>query len=430
MNNSDGKEIEPSMPNYSIVNSFYKNTRQMNTNQPDIYDLQITKQPAFTEISLIYSYTTILQVEHKSYVEMRIALIKQFIGQAVISICRFNKLACINLRFENYKPTHLAELSDVLRNTKIVRSVSDPFKYHDYSSCLLLKLSQPKRITNAPHSLELQPSNLELQAGNTKSTEYLVVETARFAYMHLYMWDTVELALKLASSTLQYKYYDNFAILTIKSKTNTELQKIIKNLILLAYKIVYIKSINNNIEILNKNMKIVNRQDTNQEWQSNILVPPKIGEFIRGKRDGKLRKIETKTECEIKIEIKEIAGNEIMEIRIKGRTTRLISGLEMILGELPIEESCWINGKYHKSIIGKKGKTIQEIIKKYDVYVRFIRQEEMETRNTRQNVELQAQFKNVKNIEKIKKELYEMIGKEYKEKMNEVHCAVLTGIFK
>lgn len=74
-----------------------------------------------------------------------------------------------------------------------------------------------------------------------------------------------------------------------------------------------------------------------------------------------------------------------------------------------------INKKYHKKIIGASGKLIQEIMKKYNIYVKFMNEEEDGC-----NVMMKTPRKNIDGLEKIKEEIFGIASIKYKKQNGEM----------
>ncbi|KAF8922320.1 cytoplasmic protein [Mucidula mucida] len=96
-------------------------------------------------------------------------------------------------------------------------------------------------------------------------------------------------------------------------------------------------------------------------------------EFISGKKNGKINKIMQTTNVKIKFET---FNDHNFLIDISGPDGSVLSGLSLLQEELPAEISFHVPEAYHKRIIGVGGRSIQRIMKKYGVYVKFSNAEE------------------------------------------------------
>lgn len=95
-----------------------------------------------------------------------------------------------------------------------------------------------------------------------------------------------------------------------------------------------------------------------------------IKEFISGKKDGKLIKIMKETGVSISLLPDQLEG--LIEICLVGGEARpVIRALSLLTGEFPSETSFFICETHHKRLIGHGGRTIQRVMKKYAVYIKF-----------------------------------------------------------
>jgi hypothetical protein len=142
-------------------------------------------------------------------------------------------------------------------------------------------------------------------------------------------------------------------------------------------------------------------------------------EFISGKKNGKINKIMQTTNVKIKFE----TFNEYnFVIDIAGSDAAALNGLSLLQEELPAEVSFHVPESYHKRIIGVGGRSIQRIMKKYGVYVKFSNAEEFAAlggyNDNEDNVVARTPAKNAINLENLKQSVMEL-----------VHPKVFKGIF-
>jgi len=121
------------------------------------------------------------------------------------------------------------------------------------------------------------------------------------------------------------------------------------------------------------------------------------GEFVCGRKCGKLRKIAKM--CGGDLGIVNRDRKDIVITMANGEIAPCVRGLEM---EYPVKRRFYLDERYHKKIIGAKGINIQTIMKKYNVYVRFHSRCADDG-----NVELIAPFKNSHYFESVRREILE-----------------------
>ncbi|GBE78141.1 hypothetical protein BKA93DRAFT_733553 [Sparassis latifolia] len=143
-------------------------------------------------------------------------------------------------------------------------------------------------------------------------------------------------------------------------------------------------------------------------------------EFISGKKNGKINKIMQTTNVKIKFE----TFNEYnFLIDISGNDASVLQGLTLLQEELPAEISFHVPESYHKRIIGVGGRSIQRIMKKYGVYVKFSNAEEFAAmggyNDNEDNVVARTPAKNAMNLENLKQSVMELVNPKDKDYMNE-----------
>ncbi|KAF8343016.1 uncharacterized protein EI90DRAFT_3031069 [Cantharellus anzutake] len=131
-------------------------------------------------------------------------------------------------------------------------------------------------------------------------------------------------------------------------------------------------------------------------------------EFISGKKNGKINKIMSSANVKIKFES---VNEHNFLIEVAGTDAGTIYGLRLLQEELPAEMSFHVPEAYHKRIIGVGGKTIQRIMKKYGVYVKFNSADELvaASLDDEENVLARTPAKNALNLDQLKASVMEMI---------------------
>ncbi|CCM02197.1 uncharacterized protein FIBRA_04277 [Fibroporia radiculosa] len=139
-------------------------------------------------------------------------------------------------------------------------------------------------------------------------------------------------------------------------------------------------------------------------------------EFISGKKNGKINKIMQTTNVKIKFET---FNDHNFLIDIAGNDLSVIQGLGLLLEELPAEISFHVPEAYHKRIIGVGGRSIQRIMKKYGVYVKFSNAEEFAAmggyNDNEDNVIARTPAKNAINLDNLKQSVMELVNPKDKD---------------
>lgn len=98
---------------------------------------------------------------------------------------------------------------------------------------------------------------------------------------------------------------------------------------------------------------------------------------------------------------------------LAGNDGGAISGLLLLQEELPAEISFHVPETYHKRIIGVGGRSIQRIMKKYGVYVKFSNAEEFAALggygDNEDNVIARTPAKNAINLDNLKQAVMELV---------------------
>jgi hypothetical protein len=134
-------------------------------------------------------------------------------------------------------------------------------------------------------------------------------------------------------------------------------------------------------------------------------------EFISGKKNGKMNKIMQTTGVKIKFET---FNDHNFLIDIAGSDVSALAGLAQLQEELPAEISFHVPESYHKRIIGVGGRSIQRIMKKYGVYVKFSNAEEFAAlggyNDNEDNVVARTPAKNAMSLENLKQSVLELVN--------------------
>ncbi|KAH9921957.1 uncharacterized protein BXZ73DRAFT_91658 [Epithele typhae] len=143
-------------------------------------------------------------------------------------------------------------------------------------------------------------------------------------------------------------------------------------------------------------------------------------EFISGKKNGKINKIMQTTNVKIKFET---FNEHNFLIDIAGSDVSVLQGLTLLQEELPAEVSFHVPESYHKRIIGVGGRSIQRIMKKYGVYVKFSNAEEFAAmggyNDNEDNVIARTPAKNAMNLDNLKQAVMELVNPKDKDYINE-----------
>ncbi|KAF9535578.1 cytoplasmic protein [Crepidotus variabilis] len=139
-------------------------------------------------------------------------------------------------------------------------------------------------------------------------------------------------------------------------------------------------------------------------------------DFISGKKNGKINKIMQTTNVKIKFET---FNDHNFLIDIAGPDGSVLQGLALLQEELPAEISFHVPEGYHKRIIGVGGRSIQRIMKKYGVYVKFSNAEEFAAlggyNDNDDNVVARTPAKNAANLENLKQSVMELVAPKDKD---------------
>lgn len=113
----------------------------------------------------------------------------------------------------------------------------------------------------------------------------------------------------------------------------------------------------------------------------------------------------------VKIKFETFNDNNFL-IDIASNDVGIMHGLTLLQEELPAEISFYVPEAYHKKIIGVGGKSIQRIMKKFGVYVKFNSAEELATASldSEENVVARTPAKNALNLDNLKQAIMELVN--------------------
>jgi KH domain len=156
---------------------------------------------------------------------------------------------------------------------------------------------------------------------------------------------------------------------------------------------------------------ILPHQAFHHEIRFQIELANEHREFISGKKNGKINKIMQTTNVKIKFET---FNDYNFLIDIASNDASILQGLTLLQEELPAEISFHVPESYHKRIIGVGGRSIQRIMKKYGVYVKFSNAEEFAAmggyNDNDDNVVARTPAKNAINLDNLKQSVMELVN--------------------
>lgn len=144
-----------------------------------------------------------------------------------------------------------------------------------------------------------------------------------------------------------------------------------------------------------------NQIDANSSFTTRFVVDAETSGFLSGKKYGKINKIIKNTETEIEIQNTDI--NFYQYSLFHTNINRMLDAINLLNLEYPCYHLFNIDYKHHKKIIGTSGKHIQRIMKKYDVYVKFMNEKEAQLYP--ENVICKTPQKNKNNLKLIQEEI-------------------------
>lgn len=147
-------------------------------------------------------------------------------------------------------------------------------------------------------------------------------------------------------------------------------------------------------------------------------------EFVSGKKNGKLNKIMNTARVNIVFD----GFNEYnFYIDVRGQQyDTTMYGLELVEMELPASLSFHVPDQYHKRIIGIGGQHIQQLMKKYSVFVKFSNAHDRgpvigkeDEAMKLDNVICRTPSRNAFNLELVKQEIMDMVNRPDAEQVTE-----------
>jgi hypothetical protein len=147
-------------------------------------------------------------------------------------------------------------------------------------------------------------------------------------------------------------------------------------------------------------------------------------EFVSGKKNGKINKIMNSSNIQIVFD-----GfndyNFYIDVRGSDFSTTMY-GLSLVEAELPASLSFHVPDQYHKRIIGIGGQHIQQLMKKYSVFVKFSNAHDRgpvvgkEDDSVKlDNVICRTPSRNAQNLELVKQEIMDMVNRPDAEQVTE-----------
>ncbi|KAK7205673.1 hypothetical protein BZA70DRAFT_246995 [Myxozyma melibiosi] len=149
-------------------------------------------------------------------------------------------------------------------------------------------------------------------------------------------------------------------------------------------------------------------------------------EFIAGKKNGKINRIMSTSHVWIRF-VPFTEYNFYVELAAADYTAALY-GIQLLEEELPAEISFYVPEMYHRSIIGPSGQQIQQLMRKYNVFVKFSNAYEQapslgsdqssqpsdasssSSSSKIDNVVVRCPSKNKDNLEPAKEEIFEILS--------------------
>lgn len=132
-------------------------------------------------------------------------------------------------------------------------------------------------------------------------------------------------------------------------------------------------------------------------------ISASIEEFICGKKNGKINKVAKESLCTVQIK-KEPSPQDISLV-IQGTARNVDFALGLVEDELPAEYAFYLHEKHHKRIIGYGGKSIQRLMKRHGVYIKFDN-----GARKKNNVVIRTPKKNKDSLHRMYKEVMELAG--------------------
>lgn len=130
------------------------------------------------------------------------------------------------------------------------------------------------------------------------------------------------------------------------------------------------------------------------------------------------------TNTSVKIKFESLNEHNFL-IDVSGSSAlNVLRGLTLLQDELPAELAFHVPEAYHKRIIGVAGRSIQRIMKKYGVYVKFNSAEEMRALalDDEENVLARTPAKNALNLDQLRASIMELVPAKDKDFIVDTVC--------
>lgn len=209
--------------------------------------------------------------------------------------------------------------------------------------------------------------------------------------------------------------------------TNGELDRAAQSsgaVLLVSAKGVTIQVFGTHIQVRHALSTLCHARRTGYQIKYSLTNDEDVREFVSGKKDGKLIKIMKETG--VCMSLRSLDAIHRIEFELVGdEAATLLVALDMLMGESPAELSFYLNDLHHKRLIGHGGKTIQRVMKKHAVYIKFLSPEEALEQagpdakslpamvaERLPNVIVRTPAKNEAALEAAREEIYEMAEEE------------------
>ncbi|ODV88013.1 hypothetical protein CANARDRAFT_26178 [[Candida] arabinofermentans NRRL YB-2248] len=231
--------------------------------------------------------------------------------------------------------------------------------------------------------------------------------------------EEVEMATDKFMSLMSCFYSAKYQLNTAKSSSTTDINKLLTFTDQLSFNsdtIVSLSKFNDdwvfqvigrssNIKIANQSLthfaSFIEEEQISSSVQYQIELPNKEKEFIVGKKNGKIIKIMNMSSVSIKLLpfsdysfIVEISCNDVPDSA---------TGLNLFEDELPTMLTFNVPESFHRQIIGVGGQTVQSIMRKFNVFIKFsnsfeLNEKNLEDLNPGQSANFQQSFIRKNNV--------------------------------
>lgn len=171
-------------------------------------------------------------------------------------------------------------------------------------------------------------------------------------------------------------------------------------------------------DIIEKLIKIFASSDLSKydvlQWKAIFELDPSFEEFISGKKNGKLTRIlDANHDSLLKLERLKEDERLFLHLIHTSSLTNFQTAFNLVLNELPAEDSFYIPELYHRPVIGSGGSIIQTTMRKHNVFIQFsnsfLLPQEKSSLIRYDNVIIRCPFKNHNNIIIAKNDLINMV---------------------